>query len=118
MFRNYLNVAIRNLVRHKVYSFINIFGLAIGIAACLLISFYVKDELNYDAYHEDSDRIFRVAFESKDRTGSPIFATAPGPLAPALKEEFPQVERAVRFVGGPNLVVRYGEESEEIPVDW
>jgi len=56
MFENYLKVAVRNLLRYKTYSFINISGLALGITCCLLILLYVQDELSYDRYHENSDR--------------------------------------------------------------
>ena len=66
MFRNYLTVAVRNLVRHKVYSFINISGLAIGMACFFLILCFVRFESSYDRHHEDADRIYRVIF-SKER---------------------------------------------------
>ena len=61
MFRNYLMVAFRNLIRQKGYSLINILGLAIGMALCLLILVYVQDELSYDGFHEKADRIYRIA---------------------------------------------------------
>ena len=61
MFRNYLTIAIRNLLRQKLYSAINIFGLALGMACCILILLFVQDELSYDRYHKNADRIYRVA---------------------------------------------------------
>ena len=61
MLSNYLKVALRNLLRHKGYSFINVFGLAIGMASCVLIMLYVQDELSYDRYHEKAERIYRVS---------------------------------------------------------
>jgi putative ABC transport system permease protein len=63
MFKNYLMVAFRNVRRQKGYSLINIFGLAIGMALCLLILIYVQDELSYDSFHEKADRIFRIMQE-------------------------------------------------------
>ena len=61
MLRNYINVAVRNILRHKVHSSINVVGLAIGLAAFVLIFLYVADEISYDRYHEKADRIYRVA---------------------------------------------------------
>ena len=60
MFRNYLIVAVRHLLRQKLYAFINVFGLAVGLACCILIFLYVRHEWQYDAFHENADRIFRV----------------------------------------------------------
>ncbi len=60
MLKNYLITAIRNILRHKTYSFINIAGLAVGMAACLLILLYVEHELSYDRFHERVDRIYRI----------------------------------------------------------
>ena len=60
MFQNYLKIAFRNIMKHKIHAAINIFGLAIGMACCMLILFYVQDELSYDRFHEDADRIHRV----------------------------------------------------------
>ncbi|MEE9170833.1 MAG: ABC transporter permease, partial [bacterium] len=59
MFRNFLKIAIRNFVKHKVYSLINISGLAIGMASVILIGLYIQDELSYDRYHKNADRIYR-----------------------------------------------------------
>ena len=83
MFRNYLVVAVRNLLRHKVYSFINVFGFAIGIASCALILLLVQDEWSYDRYHDHADQIYRVLRENK--------ASTPPPLAPILVHNFPEV---------------------------
>ncbi len=105
MFKNYLLVALRNLRKHKGYSFINITGLAIGMAACILILLYVQDELSYDKFNEKIDRIYRV-----ERTGNingQEFQTSymAHPYGPALKNDFPEVEQAVRL-WNPDLMVR------------
>ena len=99
MFTNYFNVAIRNLLRHKGYSFINIAGLAIGIACCLLIFLYVQDELSFDRHHENADRIYRLIGEYE--TGGQVIQTAgtPAPWAPALRRDYPEVENTVRMRG-------------------
>ena len=65
MLTNYLKVAVRNFLRHKMYSFINIFGLAVGIACCLLILLFIQDEISYDSFHKNADRIYRVNTDLK-----------------------------------------------------
>ena len=110
MFRNYLTVGIRNLLRHKGYSSINVLGLAIGIACCILILLYVQDELSYDRYHENSDRIYRLA-ESATIAGRPIeAAVTPPPWAPVLAEEYPEIEQITRLKPpGSRWLIRYKE---------
>ncbi len=110
MFRNYLIVGIRNLLRHKGYSSINVLGLAIGIACCILILLYVQDELSYDRYHEKSDRIYRLV-ESATIAGRPIeAAVTPPPWAPVMAEEFPEIEQITRLKPpGSRWLIRYEE---------
>jgi putative ABC transport system permease protein len=98
MINNYLKVAARNLLRQKGYSFINLFGLAVGMAGCLLILLYVQDELRYDRYPQKADQIYRLALEAQtpDR-GQITSAMTPPPWAPALAADFPEVEAYVRF---------------------
>lgn len=97
MFKNYLIIGLRNIRRHKGYSFINISGLAIGITVCLLLFLWIQDELYYDRYHENANQIYRVVsrYESDGRINQ--FVMTPAPLAPALLSEFPEIEKAVRF---------------------
>ncbi|AKD03808.1 ABC transporter permease [Pontibacter korlensis] len=98
MLKNYLKVALRNLARNKVYSAINIGGLAIGIAACMLIFLYVKDELSYDRHHSKADRIYRVTrdFLSDDGSVSLHLARVAPPFGPLLQQDFPEIERIAR----------------------
>lgn len=98
MLKNYIKIAVRNLFKKKGYSFVNIFGLAIGIATSLLIISFVLHELSYDDYHEKADRIYRViqTMSTEDKTEEQ--ASTPFPLGPVLKAEFPnQVQEYVRF---------------------
>ncbi|MCG8605416.1 ABC transporter permease [bacterium] len=97
MFKNYLKIAWRNLLKYKTYSTINVTGLAIGIAACLLITLFVIDELSYDRYHEKSPRIFRVT--EKLAINDLIFdvASAPFPMMEALINDFPEIETGFRL---------------------
>lgn len=96
MFRNYLKIAFRNLLKRKAYTFINISGLAIGVACCLLISMYVLNELSFDQFHKKSDRIYRLTQTSlsTDETS----ATSTFKAGPMLEAEYPQlVEHSVRL---------------------
>ena len=107
MFRNYLTVAYRNLVRYKVYSAINITGLAIGIAFCILTFLYVRHEWSFDVFHEKADRIYRVYYKG----GSDASAYMPGPLAPALAETFStQMQHIVRIYT-ISRTLQYGDHS-------
>lgn len=107
MLRNYFVVAWRNLLRHKLYSLINISGLAVGMASCILILLYVRHELSYERFHENAEQIYRASLERP--SGSRNVST-PLPLAPTLVEEFPEVVRAVRLFNPDNPVplVRHG----------
>lgn len=97
MLKNYFKVAIRNLIRHKFYSFINVFGLTIGIAVSLLISFYVFDELSYDKFHADADRIHQIYLKAMLQ-GKPIEgANTCAPIAAASRDELAGVEDAIRI---------------------
>ena len=100
MFKNYLKVALRILKRYKAYSFINIAGLAIGLACCLLILLYVQYERSYDRYHGNADHIYRVVEELDFFGNKSHMAVTPAPFAPAMKNEFPEVKDAVRFMKG------------------
>ena len=106
MLKNYLKVVWRNIKRHKLYSFINIAGLTLGITACLLISFYVTDELSYDSHYKDAGRIYRIVMNIKTANINLNTARTSTPLAPVLKEDFPQVEKSVRLRFGNEELVQ------------
>ena len=99
MLHNYLSVALRNLRRHPAYSLINIAGLAIGMATCILILLYIQDELSYDRYHPHADRVYRIVDDIE--SGGQTVQTAGTPTAwgPALKRDFPEIELLVRMRG-------------------
>jgi putative ABC transport system permease protein len=105
LFGNYLKIALRKVRRQKAFSFINVAGLAIGLAACLLILLWVKDELSYDAYHEKADRIFRLAEFETIGGVSERLAVAPFAAAPAFAAEIPEVETYVRLLRASPLAV-------------
>jgi putative ABC transport system permease protein len=96
MLRNYITVAVRNILRFKGYAAINILGLAIGMATCIIIVRYVQDETSYDAWHPGADRIYRVLRETRAGGQSEFQPGTSAPLAQTLEADFPDVEEAVR----------------------
>jgi putative ABC transport system permease protein len=98
MFRNYLKITLRNLKRHKIFSFINIFGLSIGLACSVLILLFVKNELSYDSFHKNADRIYRLSlFENYAKDNQHFNSITPGVLGPMLKSYYPEIENSVRI---------------------
>lgn len=97
MLKNYLKTAFRNLVKHKGYTFINISGLALGIACCLLIMLYVKDELTFDRFHENADNIYRVRATGYYDDGK-VSEWVSMPVGPTLKEDLAAVVNQSRYV--------------------
>ncbi len=98
MFRNYLKIAIRNLTRHKGFSIINIAGLTLGIAGCLLIGLYVWDEMQYDRFHKDGDRVFRVYNVRTTEEGTGNQSNTPPMFALSLKQQYPEVEESIKLM--------------------
>jgi putative ABC transport system permease protein len=111
MLRNYLKTALRNLWKNKGFSAINILGLAIGLATCLLIIIYVMDEVSYDRYNKNADRIYRLDAEIKFGGNHFILAVAPAAAGPAMRRDFPEVEKEVRFRGFGGLMIKKGSQN-------
>ena len=112
MLTNYLKIAWRNLRKQPGLTFINVFGLALGLACCLLIMLYVADELSYDRYHEKADRIYRLNSDIKFGGNDMHMAVTPDPLGPTLKQDYPQVEQFVRLhERGTWLIKRAGSTN-------
>ena len=97
MFKNHITVAIRTLLRHKVYSFVNISGLAVGIACCMLIMLFVQDELSYDRFHKNADRIYRVLWDGRYGDNEWTIPYVEVPISETLKEQFPEVVHSTRL---------------------
>jgi len=97
MFFNNLKIVFRNIKKNKVYSFINIAGLSVGIACFILISLQVEDELSYDQFHEKADRIYRVVYEINRPGSLSNTAMTPAPLGPALLNDYPEVKNFTRL---------------------
>ncbi|MDB5119905.1 MAG: FtsX-like permease family protein [Sphingobacteriales bacterium] len=98
MFNNFFKVAFRTLLRHKGFSFINIAGLSIGLAVCLLIAVFVQDELKYDQFVKDGDRVYRIANTRTDNISTTRMASVPPRFATYMKEHFPEVETTNRIL--------------------
>ena len=110
MLRNYLKVAWRNLLRNKIFSFINISGLAIGLSCFLLISLYVLDELNYDRYNEKADRIYRINSDIRFGGGDLHMPVTSDMMGQLLKKDYPQVEQYTRiYNSNGNKLVKKGD---------
>ena len=114
MIKNYLKITWRNLVKNKTFSFINIFGLAVGLASFLLITLFVTDEISFDRYNEKADRIYRVDGNIVFGGNSLRLAVSSDPMGATLKRDYPQVEQFVRFyTGGTKLIKKDNEFIRE-----
>lgn len=111
MLQNYLKIALRKLWRNKAFSAINIFGLAIGLATCLMIMLFVQNELSYDRYNEKADRIVRVVFRGSVQGQKMKEANVMPPVARTLQTEYPEVQAATRLREGGSPRISYGDKS-------
>ena len=112
MIRNYFKIAIRNLLKNKFISFINLFGLTVGLTCCLLILTYILHELSYDKYNDKADRIYRVTrdFRNKDGVVSLHLGTVAPPFGPLLKNEFSDIEKVTRLLPNGTTPLRYKDK--------
>jgi putative ABC transport system permease protein len=111
MIRNYLKIAWRNLLKNKLYSFINIFGLAIGLTCFLLISLYVLEELSYDRYFKDTERIYRVNSDIKFGGADQRMAVSSDPFGATLKKDYAEAEQYTRlYTNNSSRFIKKGSE--------
>jgi len=115
MLQNYFKIAWRNLLRNRAFSAINIVGLAIGLASCMLISLYVLDELSFDRYNEKADQIVRVVFKGNMQGGKINESHVMPPVGPTLKTDYPEVLEATRLrqAGRPKVLIGKEQYSED-----
>ena len=110
MWKNYLKIAFRNLVRNKAYSAINILGLALGVACCLLLVLYIQDEMSYDKHHDRVEDIYRIVTHFQSDVGIDKVGWTSPPIAMTLRDEIPEVETAVRVISPVEQnLIRHGE---------
>ncbi|MET0635281.1 MAG: ABC transporter permease [Chitinophagaceae bacterium] len=114
MFRNYIKIAWRNLVRNKMYATITIAGITVGLAAFWLIALYVADEFTYDRYHKNADRIFRVAQHTRWEGGNISQASTSAPFAGELKKEFAEIQEATRIVIEGNGIISFKTKKLQV----
>ena len=112
MIRNYLKIAFRNLTKYKFISFINLFGLAVGLACCLLITTYILNELSYDRYNQHADNIYRVTrdFNNEDGTVSLRLSTISPPFGYYLPNDFPEIQKMTRLLDNGITPLRYKDK--------
>ena len=110
MFKNFLVVSFRNLTRNKTYSLINISGLAIGMACCLMIMLWVQNEFSYDRFHENADRIYRLCIDGQVSGRVVRAPISNSPAGPAMVNDFPEVINAVRTDNFPTIPVKYQDK--------
>jgi putative ABC transport system permease protein len=103
MLTNYLKLVLRNLMRNKVQSFINIFGLALGVSCCLLLTLYIRDEMSYDKHHKRAGDLYRIITNFQTGSVENRVASASPPIAMAIRDEVPEVETAVRILNPPGV---------------
>ena len=108
MIKNVLLLALRNFKKDKWFSLLNVLGLTLGVTFSLFLIFYIKDELNYDRYHEKADRIFRINSYIQEKDKNTNWTITQVPLAPTLKKDFPEVEEAVRFLSRERTLFKNG----------
>jgi len=112
MLTNYFRIAIRNIRQNPVYAFINIFSLAVGLAACIIIYLFISDERSFDAWHSKRESIYRLnEIQNFSGTNRQLVALTGGPFGPVMKEEFPEIANYTRFWGGSRRVVKHGEKQ-------
>ncbi len=112
MFRNYFTVAVRNIIKHKGYSFINTAGLAVGMASCILILLWVYDEISYDGFHENAESISRIIQEVHTSNEVSMEAGTSGKLGPMLKDEYPEVINFARVTPFNSLrIMKFGKKE-------
>ena len=114
MFKNNIKIAIRALFRQKIYAVINIAGLAVGVASCLLIAMYVQNEFSYDKFFENSDQIHKMVLERKYPEHSTFYSIIPHSFAPVAVRDYPEIESSTVLFGPfPNTLITYRNDNDE-----
>ncbi len=114
MYTNYLKIAIRGFTKQPFFTFLNTFGLAIGMAGGLLISLYIYDELSFDKMFSDADRIYRINVDHRNAGEYNEYASAPGPMAGVIVQDCPHVELVSRFREVGSVLLRRVDEEENV----
>lgn len=110
MFKNYTKISLRNISKHKLFSFINIFGLTVGIISCLFIYLYIQYETSFDTFHQDSDRIYRISMIKRTEAKTLRWSVNSAMLAPSIRNSYPEIESIGRITDGIEMQVKYEEK--------
>lgn len=113
MIKNYLKIALRSLLKQRVYTFINVLGLSVGIASCLLITLFVVDEFSFDRFHDKADRIYKIWLERKYPNHITNYAIIPHSFGDVIARDYPEVEATVKLDGPNQTQVSYVDENQE-----
>jgi putative ABC transport system permease protein len=114
MLRNYILIAFRNLQKHKSFSLINILGLSLGLACCLMLALYIQDELSFDSHLKREDDVYRIVTEFEGVIGFEKLGAASPPIALAMGEEIPEVEVAARLVSPPGVTQNLIKHNDDV----
>ena len=111
MLKNYFKTAWRNISNNKIFSAINVFGLSIGLACCILMFLFIQHELSYDKFHSKANNIYRIISEEQAAADKKLLAVTPAPWAPLIKKDYPEVKEYVRLLKDEKVLV--GEKGKE-----
>jgi putative ABC transport system permease protein len=114
MIRNYIKIALRSMTRNKAYSFINIAGLSVGVACCLILALYIQDEVSFDRHHKNLDDLYRLTTHFSGDRGINDLVTSSAPIAWGVKDEVPEIEVVTRLVNPPGVtqnLIRYEDKQ-------
>jgi len=111
MLKNLIKTAFRHIIKHSGYSILNVLGLSIGIASALFLIIYVSDEVSYDRYHENADRIYRVSSKITEPDDQFTWNIAQIPFGPQVVQDYPEVESFVRFINMPRALYKYEDKE-------
>jgi putative ABC transport system permease protein len=111
MFKNLVKTAVRHIMKHPGYSFLNVLGLTLGITSALFLLIYVADEVSYDRYHEKADRIYRVSSKITEPDDQFTWVVAQIPFGPKVIEDYPEVEAYVRFINMPRALYKHEDRE-------
>jgi len=117
MFRNYLKIAWRNLMKNKIFSFINIFGLSVGLTCCMLVTVYLYNEINYDKYHNNINHLYQLGTIFIKDGKEEKTPNTPAPMATAMKQEFPEISETARLMtlfSEDKTLLQYKESAAEV----
>jgi len=111
MLINYIKIAMRNMLRYKTYTIINITGLVLGLTSFILIALWVQDELNYDRFHDNADNIYRVVFADETYDKERHYSVTPPALTKALKKSFPEIQYSAKYYTHDDILIKYQDNQ-------